>query len=287
MKQNQKVYDLQLKLYPGTFENLEYQIKRAKQTRENFEKCKSECNVGEQKNNNKDIISELIIKRKQIKEKKDKIEYLKSTNPNKQSCTESISKSNRFREKFMGQTERQRPAKIEISQSDNKSQEIKASYEFYKHMHSFRVRCQLQELYAIVFNTRIKDITSKQNVVNPTQKFFDDNVEMFNVAITNLVILVSNAAKVLSIDQNCKYVPMGSLCYLIIKNSQKSANAVHYDKRSDIKNERYVLGLLCNDFSKILAKIKDNKKQYYPMVDHLDQEGQKSELRQILFVDKL
>ena len=98
-------------------------------------------------------------------------------------------------------------------------------------------------------------------------------MEMFNIAITNLVILVSNAAKVISLDLNCKYIPMGSVCFLIIKSCQKITGTVHYDKRADMKTVRYMLNLLCNDFSKILIKIKDTKKNYQPMVDYIDLKG--------------
>lgn len=52
-------------------------------------------------------------------------------------------------------------------------------------------------------------------------EYLDENYEKFNVGISNLVILISNAAKVLGINLTCKYLPLGSNCNLVIKTSKK------------------------------------------------------------------
>ena len=41
-------------------------------------------------------------------------------------------------------------------------------------------------------------------------KYLDDNCDLFNVGISNLIVMMSISSKVLGISLNCKYIPYGS-----------------------------------------------------------------------------
>lgn len=229
----------------------------------------------------------LAKKRLLLKSKRLQKEQLKTKVFNQTQCYKCLKESRDYSNTISNKSNKFDSLIHNNTSTDERLEEYNSNFMFYKSMHNFRVRCLMQEQYAILFNKETSEIVQAINIEQFRQDHVNDNAEQFNIGLTYMVILIINAEKVLGINLICKYLPMGSTCQLAIKCDKIAKGNQHYEKerRPDMRN--YIVGLKqqCNDFVKILDYMDGKDKKYHPLIDNINQAGLKAQLKQILFSD--